>query len=73
VSDHLDFAVPQPVPTGEILFRFRVDQSDTHVHLRVFAGQSEASLGLAGQLVLRAEEWHAFRAAMDRTARVRQR
>lgn len=76
MSDHLDFVVPQStfsrqVPTGEIVFRFRIDQSDTHVHLRVFAGQAEYSLGLAGQLVLRAEEWEALRTALARTSRVR--
>lgn len=60
----LGFAIPQPVPSGEIVFRFRVDQQDTHVHLRVFAGRTLQSLGLAGQLILRAEEWRALCVAL---------
>lgn len=43
-----------------MLFRIYYQTRGNHTHLRVFAGKGTLSLGLAGTLVLRNEEWEAF-------------
>jgi hypothetical protein len=49
-------------------FRFAVDQADTHVHFRVFAGSHpENTGGLAGKLSLQTAEFlDLFQAVWDR-------
>lgn len=64
MTDQLNVTFTEPGTDRPILFRFRVDQADTHVHVRMFAGRSEHSLGLCGRLVLRAEEWAALSCAL---------
>lgn len=40
-----------------MIFRFYAYPAGAHVRIKLFAGQALGSLGLAGWLTLRAEEW----------------
>lgn len=48
-------------------FRFRYNQTPglLHTYIRVFAGRSEASLGLCGSLTMRNEEFDRFKESFD--------
>jgi hypothetical protein len=48
-----------------MLFRFRFKRLGGHTHLRVFAGKTEASLGLCGNLAMRNEEFMLFMETFD--------
>lgn len=47
-----------------MLFRFYYAKGGEHTHIRVFAGKGTLSLGLAGVLTLRNEEWDALRSEL---------
>lgn len=47
------------------MFRIRYELRGGHVHMRVFAGTSEAALGKCGDLVMREEEFDNFRERAD--------
>ena len=50
-----------------IIVRARFEELGGHTHVRVFATMcGEASLGKAGDLVFRNEEWSAIRPALER-------
>lgn len=52
------------------LFRVRWELLGGHVHMRVFAGKGTLSLGLAGTLVMRLEEFEDFRRELYRPGNV---
>jgi len=47
-----------------MIFRLRYKILGGHTHIRVFAGQGEASLGKCGDLVFRNEEWELFKQSL---------
>lgn len=46
-----------------MIVRVRYKQRGGHVHMRVFCGRQEGSLGKCGELVMRNDEFVFFRAA----------
>lgn len=48
-----------------MIFKFRYCEQGGHTHITLFAGRSEGSLGNAGALVLRNEEFELFRESFD--------
>lgn len=49
-----------------LIVRIRHKLLGGHVHMRVFVGRTIYSLGLAGNLVMREDEFEQFKRAMDR-------
>lgn len=52
------------------LFKLYAEVLGGHTHVRVFAGKGTLSLGLAGTLVFRNEEWEDFKAFCNRPGNV---
>lgn len=46
-----------------MIFRMRFRLLGGHVHIRLFAGRGEGSLAKCGDLVMRPDEFEAFKAA----------
>lgn len=49
-----------------MVFKFRFETLGGHTHIRLFGGRSSGALGGCGTLVMRNEEWTAFRQLLDR-------
>lgn len=47
--------------SSSVLFRVRFTPMDSHVRARIYVGKPNTTLALAGTLVVRVEEWDAFR------------
>lgn len=44
-----------------MILRARTETCGNHVHVRLFAGKHEGALGICGTVLMRPEEWAAFR------------
>lgn len=47
------------------LIRFQYKEQGGHTHVRMFTGKGTLSLGLAGTLILRNEEWADFKGEQE--------
>lgn len=59
MSKEFSFFIDRP-GDDSTLFKICVDQEDSHVHFRLFAGKTEGSLGLCGMLCMRKNEFESF-------------
>lgn len=48
-----------------MIFKFRHERGGDHIHISIFAGKTDGSLGKAGDICLRSEEWEAFRSIIE--------
>jgi hypothetical protein len=48
-----------------MIFKFRHERGGDHIHISIFAGKTDGSLGKAGDICLREEEWQEFRSLIE--------
>lgn len=48
-----------------MIFKFKHEKGGDHVHIAIFAGKTDGSLGKAGDICLRSEEWEEFRSLIE--------
>ena len=53
-----------------ITFKIKARHEGAHVRVKIWAGRNPGSLGLTGELIMRAEEWPSFRACFTRSTNV---